>query len=92
MVEWGEGCALWAAEGAGAETEGAGRRVDVLRTNERFSYNGRFSMRPEPVMTDCLYRLHDPEPFPIREPDDDDSVPDVEDEDDEDDWEDDDEG
>ena len=29
------------------------------------------------------YRLHEPNPFPIQEPDDDDSLPDSEDEDDE---------
>lgn len=28
------------------------------------------------------YRLHDPDPFPIREPDDDDSPPDSDDDDD----------
>lgn len=38
-------------------------------------------------MPEPYYRLHEPNPFPIREPDDDDAVPDNED--DEDDWEDD---
>jgi len=36
------------------------------------------------------YRAHEPNPFPIGEPDDDDSLPDSEDDEDEDDWEDDD--